>query len=258
MSACDHDPLMVQALVDGELDAVHAAEIEARISACADCAGVHAQLLVLRDALGAEGVRATAPEGLRRRLAASLAAAAAPPPATLQPRARRARPWAWMGAGAGLAFAAGLGAVIVAGAYQQDQALTRDLVASQIRSLQASHLVDVETSDHHVVKPWFNGRLDFSPPVIDLKDQGFPLVGGRLDDVGGREVAAVVYRRGRHMINLFVWPDQGAAGLEAVRSENGYGVRRWRAGGMSFAAVSDVNPADLALFEADLKAQGGG
>ena len=106
-----------------------------------------------------------------------------------------------------------------------------------------------------MVKPWFTGKLDYSPPVVELKDRGFPLVGGRLDYVGRRTVAAIVYRRGRHTINLFVWPSGAVDGLEEARRDNGYGLRHWRAGGMTYWAVSDVNPADLALFETELKAR---
>jgi anti-sigma factor RsiW len=195
---------------------------------------------------------------LRRRLAESLADVAAPEPqgATVLPFApRRRRPWAWAGGGAGIAVAACAALLMVSIIGRQDEALTRDLVAGHVRSLQVAHLVDVQTSDQHVVKPWFNGKLDFAPPVVELKDQGFPLVGGRLDYVDHRTVAAVVYRRGRHLINLFVWPDAGAAGLEAVRHGDGYTLRHWRRGGLTFWAVSDVNPADLALFETDLKAR---
>lgn len=256
MSDCGHDPLMVQALADGELDAVHAAEIERRIETCPDCAALHAEILTLRDALTGDGVRVIAPERLKQRIAASLAVAEAPR-TTSRPAGRGSRLWGWMGAGAGMAVAACLGLFAVVGAFQQDVALTADLVGGHVRSLQASHLVDVETSDHHVVKPWFDGRLTFSPPVIDLKAQDFPLVGGRLDYVAGRPAAAIVYRRGRHLINLFVWPDASAAALERTTEADGYAVRRWRAHGMAFAAVSDVNPADLALFETDLKAAGG-
>jgi anti-sigma factor RsiW len=141
---------------------------------------------------------------------------------------------------------------------RQGSVLTGELVASHVRSLQVAHLVDVETSDQHVVKPWFNGKLDFSPPVVELKDQGFPLVGGRLDYMNGRTVAAIVYRRGRHVINLFVWPDTAIGGPETVNAGQGYGLRHWRAGGLTFWAVSDVNPADLTQFEADLKPRTGG
>jgi anti-sigma factor RsiW len=252
MSACGHDPLMIQALFDGELDAVHAAEVEARLTACPACAETYAQIAALHQALQQEGLRVAAPERLRRRLTASLRAAAAP-----SEPVRRARPWGWMSAGAGLAIAASFCLFVAVGAFRGDAALTEELVSSHVRSLQVAHLTDIETSDHHVVKPWFNGKLDFSPPVIDLKDEGFPLVGGRLDYVGQRTVAAEVYRRGRHVINLFVWPDTAPAGLDQVKAADGYGLRHWRAAGMSFWAVSDVNLADLTLFEADLKARGG-
>jgi anti-sigma factor RsiW len=252
MTACGHDPLMIQALVDGELDAVHAAAVEAQIAACPDCAAEQTRLVALSAALRRGAVRA--PERLHRRLAESLAAAQAPPPAPVVPL-RRARPWAWMGGGAGLAIAACASLFIVTGVMRQDQALTNELVASHVRSLQVAHLTDVVTSDQHVVKPWFNGKLDFSPPVADLKDQGFPLVGGRLDYVDGRTVAAIVYRRGGHVINLFVWPGERAPAPEHIRATGGYDLRHWRAAGLSYWAVSDVNPADLALFETTLKAR---
>lgn len=267
MTDCGHDPLMIQALVDGELDAGHALEAEAWIAACPSCAQIHQRLVALRAALAGAPIATPAPERLKRRLADSLAQAAKAAeadrqdeiarttPAMLHPRLPRRRPWAWMGGGAGLALAACVSLVIVGGVYRQDQALTRDLVDSHVRSLQVAHLTDIQTSDHHVVKPWFDGKLDFSPPVIELKDQGFPLVGGRLDYVGGRPVAAVVYGRGRHIINLFVWPDRGSSGGGLAPSMDGYGLRHWRAGGMTYWAVSDVNPADLTLFETDLKAR---
>jgi anti-sigma factor RsiW len=258
---CAHDPLMIMALVDGELDAIHAAQTEARISACPSCAAEQARLLAQREALRADDVRAVAPVRLHARLAASFAEAAAES-SRAQPQpivtARRPRPWAWMGGGAGLAFAASAALFFAVGQVGQGQALTNELVASHVRSLQVAHLTDVATSDQHVVKPWFDGKLDFAPPVIELKPQGFPLVGGRMDYVGGRTVAAIVYQRGRHTINLFVWPEgRGDEGAQ-TRQDQGYGLRHWRSGGMTYWAVSDVNPADLALFEADLKARTGG
>ena len=263
MTTCDHDPLMIQALVDGELDAGHALATEARIATCPACAQTHERLVQLRATLAKSALAVPAPERLKRRLADSLAQARQaaeveaqdrkPQPRAIPVARPQRRPWAWMGGGAGLAVAACAGLLIVGGVYRQDQALTRDLVASHVRSLQVAHLTDIQTSDHHLVKPWFDGKLDFSPPVIELKDQGFPLVGGRLDYVGGRPVAAIVYGRGRHVINLFVWPDSGSAGAGLNSSADGYGLRHWRAGGMTYWAVSDVNPADLTLFETDLK-----
>ena len=111
------------------------------------------------------------------------------------------------------------------------------------------------TSDHHVVKPWFNGKLDFSPPVIELKDRGFPLMGGRLDYLDRRAVAAVVYARGRHAINLFIWPDDTDGDDKAVRTKDGYNLRHWQGAGMNFWAVSDVAPVDLETFETEYKAR---
>ena len=258
MTDCPHDPLMVQALVDGELDAVHAAEVEAQIASCPHCAAQHERLLALRTALRGEGVRQGAPRDLQRRLAVSIGrvaepVAVPPPPLRFTPR-KSARPWAWMGGGAGAALAACAVIALGVGQMARREALTDDLVASHVRSLQVAHLTDVATSDQHVVKPWFDGKLDFSPAVVELKPQGFPLVGGRLDYVDGRTVAAIVYQRGRHTINLFVWPaPHGDAG--APRQErHGYNLRHWWADGMTYWAVSDVNPADLGLFEDDLKA----
>jgi anti-sigma factor RsiW len=256
MTSCDHDLSIVAALLDGELDAVHAAEVEARIKTCAACAEEFERLRQLRAALRAKGARAIAPERLRRRLATSLAQAAAPSAATgvLAPP-RRSRPLAWMGGGGALAIAASAAMFSVLMAARDVQVLTGELVADHVRSLQVAHLVDVQTSDQHVVKPWFNGKLDFAPPVVDLKDEGFPLVGGRLDVADRRTVAAIVYRRGRHLINLFVWPDGHRGGPSVVHADEGYTLRHWRSGGLTFWAVSDVNPNDLALFEQTLKAR---
>lgn len=252
MTRCEHDPMLIHALIDGELDVVHAGEVEARIAACAACGQRYAALLAIRRVLAADDARAAAPERLRRRLTQSVRAAAAParrgPPAAF-------RRWTWVGSGAGLAIAACAAGLMVALPISREQSLGRELIADHVRSLQVAHLTDVETSDQHVVKPWFSGKLDFSPPVIDLKDQGFPLTGGRLDYLDHRAVAALVYRRGRHVINLFVRPAAAEVTSPAVQSIDGYTLRHWRAGGMAFWAVSDVNPADLAAFEADLRAR---
>ena len=213
--------------------------------------------LVCAAALRAEGVRVAAPERLRRRLAETLAAAEAPPTATVVSLpSRRARPLAWMGGGAGRVDCR-FGRALRHRPERTPAGRARPAIwsASHVRSLQVAHLVDVETSDQHVVKPWFNGKLDFAPPVVDLKDQGFPLVGGRLD---------VIRRRTRGGDRLSARParDQpvrlagcAARTARAEAQTDGYTLRHWRAGGLTFWAVSDVNPNDLALFEADLKAR---
>ena len=133
-----------------------------------------------------------------------------------------------------------------------DELLTQDIVAGHIRSLMADHLADVPSSDEHTVKPWFNGKLDFSPPVNDLAKEGFPLVGGRLDYLNNRPVAALVYRRDAHVINVFLWPSNTTAQASApVKTQQGYHVIRWTSSGVNFWIVSDLEASQLAKF-ADL------
>ena len=132
-------------------------------------------------------------------------------------------------------------------------ALAEEVISSHIRSLLASHLLDVPSSDQHTVKPWFDGKLKFSPPVQDFTTQGFPLMGGRLDYINGREVAALVYHRNKHIINLFIAPSESGR-TEAVQSsaKDGYNVLHWARDGFEFWAVSDVSAGDLRAF-ADLE-----
>ena len=130
-----------------------------------------------------------------------------------------------------------------------EQRLLAELTDSHIRSLIGTHLTDVISSDQHTVRPWFEGKLNFAPAVADLSGQGFPLVGGRAEFIGGRSVAALVYERRKHFINLFVWP--AAAGTQEVKGDKpqrGYNVVRWRASGMNYCAVSEVAEDDLRKF----------
>src|SRR5262249_53249433 len=126
-------------------------------------------------------------------------------------------------------------------------------VGSHVRALMADHLFDVRSTDQHSVKPWFLGKLDFSPPVEDLAPIGFPLVGGRLDYVMGRPAAALIYQRRQPTINLFIWPELNGSGSEDVRSLRGFQLRHWNRGGNSFWAVSDLNDTELAQFERALQ-----
>ena len=127
-------------------------------------------------------------------------------------------------------------------------AVDQELVSSHVRSLQPGHLTDVQTTNQHIVKPWFNGRIDFAPPVPELADEGFPLVGGRLDSIDGKTVAAIVYKRRLHTVNLFVWP--AGEGGERSFAKDGFAVREWSRNGLRFAAVSDIPAAELGQFEA--------
>ena len=237
--------LLVQAEFDGELDAAQAAALAAHRRDCPVCQAAAAALgnarVLLRD-----GLYQPAPDDVRRRIIARLEAAR-PAPA---PALRRLRLREWWSAGLGF----GLGAACAAAfafliAIPSGSDLAQDLVASHIRALQPGHLEDVISTDRHTVKPWFDGRLDFAPPVIDLAKAGFPLKGGRLDYVDGREVAALVYQRDKHIIDLYVWPQAGgSSSAEELPQRHGYNVVHWRWNGMTFWAVSDVEPSQLADF----------
>jgi len=225
---------------DGELDAARAAEFEAHLPGCAECAAALARHQALRAAIGAAGLYAKAPASLRARVGAGLSAG---------PAAASGRGWAWRAGGLG-----GVGAMLLIGvsrlsSVRRDEAehvAAAQVLDAHLRSLQPSHLTDVASTDQHTVKPWFDGKLDFAPPVTDLAADGFPLLGGRLDVIGGRSVAGLVYGRRKHVISLFVWPgDTSAGGSFASGSARGYQWVSWSHGGMRFWAVSDVAAADL-------------
>jgi anti-sigma factor RsiW len=167
---------------------------------------------------------------------------------------------AWAAA-AVLTVSVGGGMSLLRLASARGDSIADDAVNSHVRSLMANHLFDVQSTDQHTVKPWFQGKLDFSPPVVDLASIGFPLVGGRLDYLRGRPVAALVYQRQKHIINVFVSPEEAALPVLTdafaradVRSVRGFHVRHWIHGGNSFWAVSDLNDAELSEFGRALEA----
>jgi anti-sigma factor RsiW len=241
MSACADKELLLNGLLDGELDAANALACEAHLRSCAACAEALEQIQATRAALVAPGLRHAAPQALRARVLAGLAHREE---AT---RPRRGTRVTALGAGALGALAAGVAAVLILGMPERD--LPAEIVASHVRSLLASHLTDVAASDRHVVKPWFNGKLDFAPPVPELVDAGFPLVGGRLDYLQGRVVAALIYRRRAHVINVFVAPVTSALARPAAELDReGYHLEHWRQGGLEFWAISDVEAQELDLF----------
>jgi anti-sigma factor RsiW len=225
---------------------------------------------VLSSVIKATATRYDAPVALRAQLRATLAAI----PAARKPVLHKApfALWTWLagsnGVGAGASFAfgvvlafglvaalgvasgGGMGGLSLPGVQTAFSGAVRtdELVASHVRSLMATHLMDVISTDQHTVKPWFNGKVDFSPPVTDFAAQGYPLIGGRLDYLDGHPVAALVYRFRAHPINVFVWPENGRDERKIAASEQGYDVIQWRHDGMRFAAVSDINPDELRAF----------
>jgi len=237
---CDDAEILVHALIDGELDAGHAREVEAHLAGCARCTDATRDYREMRKAIAQGGLRYAAPPELRRRIEASLPQAEAP--------TRRAvlKGFA-MGSAVSAIAASGLFAVLLRG--DDEQRLQTAFVSAHLRSLQAGHLTDVVSTDQHTVKPWFNGRLDVSPPVIDLGPQGFTLVGGRLDYIDGRPVGAVIYRRRQHVINLFV--AQGASSeprAASMETLQGFNIRRWSDRGLDYWAISDLAKEELATF----------
>ena len=241
----------LSAYVDGELPPDRAMEIAEHLTSCAECASDYAGMLTTVRTVRAEMTQQRAPDVLRARIRASLREQ---PQETLRRvPSRPSRGWRipWNAvAAAALLVVASSGITMVATSRRaSDAPVAEAVLTSHIRSLMPEHLTDVRSNDQHNVKPWFNGRLDFSPTVPRLDEQGFPLLGGRLDYVHGRPVAVVVYGRRQHVINVFSWPasDDGAAASEP-RPRNGYNLEHWRDGAVEYWAVSDLNAAELRTF----------
>jgi anti-sigma factor RsiW len=237
---CDEAEILLHALIDGELDAGHAREVEEHIKACPRCAAELAAYREMSQAVAGADLRFAAPPELRRRIEAAL-------PQTRAPSRRAVLRGFAMGSAASAIAATGLVAVVLRN--DDAQRIEAEVVSAHLRSLQAGHLTDVLSTDQHTVKPWFNGKLDVSPPVVDLTAQGFTLIGGRLDYVDARAIAAIVYRRRAHVINLFVaqtaTTEHRAARIEAIQ---GFNIRRWSDRGLNYWAVSDLASDELAEF----------
>ncbi|HEY1505510.1 MAG TPA: anti-sigma factor, partial [Stellaceae bacterium] len=239
--------LLVQAEFDGELDAADALRAARHRQGCAECRDAYAQLSATHELMRESAQRYKAPESLRRVLSAGLTVTHKAP----APKPRAARSWWREGAsfGIGAALATCI-ALLVINPTQPN--LLDAVIASHVRALQPGHLEDVISTDQHTVKPWFDGRIDFAPPVKDLAAKQFPLLGGRLDYLNDRAVAAMVYGSDKHIIDLYVWPvdKAGHSGgpMPGTASHNGYNTVHWSDNGMDFWAVSDLEAAKLNDF----------
>jgi anti-sigma factor RsiW len=248
---CQQAKPLVGPYADGELEAATILELERHLGDCAGCARELQNLQGLKNALKADDLYFTAPVALRQGIEAEL-----PSPA----REARARPtwnWNWLTTTMSGAFAVCLALLIMVtqNRVSPDQQFAQEIVSGHIRSLMGNHLMDVVSSDQHTVKPWFNGKVDFSPPVKDMASQDFPLAGGRLDYIGGRSVSALVFQRHKHVINLFIWPasEKDLKPMPAATIQ-GYNVIHWADAGMTFWAVSDLNGKELMEFVQDYSA----
>jgi mycothiol system anti-sigma-R factor len=241
---CELTGSVLHGYLDGELDAARAADFERHLVSCPEC--VHALEVQenLRSSLQSAALYERAPSALREKLYKELGA---PRQAVPSVTVMRPTPWRWLAIAAALLLAALAAWRLLPGlsGNRGETALAAAIVDAHLRSLQPGHLEDVVSTDQHTVKPWFDGKLDFAPPVRDFPEQGFPLQGGRLDVVRGRTVAVLVYARRKHLVNVFIWPTTEPNSQQASGSQLGYNWVSWRKNGMEMYVVSDVNPADL-------------
>jgi len=247
--SCQEARELLHGYIDGELDLVRSLEIERHLRGCADCAEMERMLSGMCSAIRGNVPYFKTPGGLEKRITSGLRRASG----RQSPHLFNNPVWRWAGVAAAALLGLFVGSALWLGRSHSSETdlLAAEAVASHVRSLMASHLTDVPSSDSHTVKPWFEGKLDFSPTVFDFSDRGFPLAGGRLDYLKGRRVAALVYRRRKHVINLFVWPDPDAADspVQAV-ARQGYQELHWTRHRAAYWAVSDLNAGELREFAA--------
>jgi mycothiol system anti-sigma-R factor len=264
---CEEATKLMDGYLDGELDPMTSQRIEEHLRECHKCEQAYEADTALAHAISRGAPYYKAPAELRQRIQSSLRDAvgvrdsrgsAQENHALLtSPRAERRLvlpevPWNWLALAAAIILAAIVGSSLLPRIRPptSDQFLATQLIASHVRSLMADHLTDVASSDQHTVKPWLDMKLDFAPPVVDLSSDGFPLIGGRLDYLDNRPVAALVYQRRKHFINLFVWPGEtGAARSTMAMSHEGYQLLHWADPDFNYWAVSDVNANDLQTFK---------
>jgi len=239
---------LIDGYMDEELDpGLHAAVSEHLVD-CQRCSETYAQIVELQSAIRSSAPYYTPPpalrESVRQALQESVAEGKEAQPSNV--------PWRWMAIAASFLLAASLTWNInhLPSRTPESTLIAQNIMASHVRSLIGTHLMDVVSTDQHTVKPWFNGKLDYSPEVKDFAAQGFPLVGGRIEYIADRPVAALVYHRRQHVVNLFTWPSTPSDTAESHFSRNGYNVVQWSHASMTYWAISDIPSAEIHQFQA--------
>jgi anti-sigma factor RsiW len=256
---CEDSRIYLPAFLDDELEVADNLRMQKHLADCADCRQAQEEQLALRSALRDPSLYAHPSPDFAKRIESAVRRAAKEEARTRRSgwfESFRFESFRWIPAAALLAVVAIIGGLLIINSLRSSdqQLIANAVLAGHIRALQADHLVDVHSSDRHTVKPWFQGKLDFSPPVPDLSELGWALIGGRLDYVDGRPVAALVYQRRMHNINVFLWPNQGAAGDSIKQADaQGYQVLHWNGADMTYWVVSDLNKAELADFARALR-----
>jgi mycothiol system anti-sigma-R factor len=264
---CEEIANLMDAYLDGELDPIASQKIERHLRECPKCEQAYEVHTALAHAVSRGAPYYKAPTELRQRVQSSLREAigvrtirsatqeghlSVPRPRVERRSVFAEMRWEWLALAAAIVVAAIVGSSLLPRVRtpNADQFLATQLIASHVRSLMANHLMDVASSDQHTVKPWLDAKLDFAAPVVDLSGEGFPLIGGRLDYLDNHSVAALVYQRRKHFINLFVWPTTpGDSKGQTMVEREGYHLLHWNDGDFTYWAVSDVNVSDLQNFK---------
>jgi anti-sigma factor RsiW len=239
---------LIEAYLDEELDPGRVASIEDHLSGCPSCSEAYSRFRAQKANIRSIAPYYRAPPQLQQAVRKALRQAAAD---DAQPAGGSPPPWRWLAIAATVLLAVSVSWNMRPSSRPGPEAdpLAENIVSDHIRSLIGTHLLDVPSSNQHTVKPWFNGKLDFSPEVKDFASQGFPLIGGRLEYLMDRPVAALVYQRRQHIINVFTWPAASTAKMERPFARNGYVALHWNHGSMTFWAVSDISSMELSQFE---------
>ena len=239
--SCHETKAFIDAYMDGELDLVRSIELERHLNECPACASFHEARRGVQQAVRNDLLRYRSPDALKKRVRAAVAA---------QSRKERRPAWSWTSLQWPVATVSVAAVLLIAALWLRPapDPLQREVFDSHVRSLMTGHLTDVVSTDQHTVKPWFAGKVDFSPPVRDFSAEGFPLIGGRIDYIDNHPAAAIVYRRNQHVINALVWPVRAPDRGFRSSSEHGYHALATVHGGMEVWVVSDLNADELARF----------